>query len=75
MRMSEVKVGMRLRSTVSTGPDALVTVTEITDRGFKYSLDAGYPLIPRWGMSVERDGHEHYGISGNALYEPETKCA
>ncbi len=72
MKMSEVKVGMRLRSTVvrSGSPDEFANVTELTEKGFRYSLDAGYPMIPRWGMSVNKDGHEHFGLNGDALFEP-----
>ncbi len=70
MKMSDVKVGMRLRSTISKeGPDEFITVTELTDRGFNYSLDASYSLIPRWGMTMNKDGHEHFGFNGDALYE------
>ena len=71
MKMTDVKVGMRLRSTVSmTAMDQFANVTELTERGFKYSLDAGYPMIPRWGMSVLKDGHEHFGLDGEAHFEP-----
>jgi len=69
--MSEVKPGMRLRSTVSYhgAPDEFANVTELTDKGFRYSLDAAYSMIPRWGMSVNKDGHEHFGLLGDALFE------
>lgn len=69
MKMADVKVGMRLHSTM-VGALSPITVTEITERGFKYSLDAPMPLIPRWGMSWAKDGHEHYGYGGEAFYEP-----
>jgi hypothetical protein len=68
MKMSDVRVGMRLRSS-KTGALSPITVTEITERGFRYSLDAAAALIPRLGMSYSKDGHEHYGIDGEALYE------
>ncbi len=71
MKMSDVKPGMRLRSTVVRpgAPDEFANVTELTEKGFGYSLDRGYALIPRWGMSVNKDGHEHFGIAGEALFE------
>lgn len=69
--MSEVRIGMRLLSTVSGADDGVITVTEITDRGFKYDLgpDARLDLIPRLGLSMIRQGHEHFGYNGEALYE------
>jgi hypothetical protein len=71
MKMSQVKVGMRLRASVPGTIFSPITVTEITERGFKYSLDAEKALIPRLCMSISRDGHEHYGFNGEALYEPD----
>lgn len=67
MRMSDVRVGMRLRSIFQLHDE--ITVTEITARGFKYSLDCDKPLIPRWGMTIAKDGHEHFGHNGECLYE------
>ena len=69
MKMSDVKVGMRLQSD-KLGALSPITVTEITERGFRYSLDGEQPLIPRLGMAYCKDGHEHFGIDGEALYEP-----
>jgi hypothetical protein len=70
MKMSDVKVGMRLRSVGRQVPmEEFVTVTEITERGFKYSIDEAYAMIPRLGMSMAKDGHEHFGIGGEALFE------
>lgn len=69
MKMSDVKVGMRLVS--KTGVHSPITVTELTERGFKYSLDREMPLIPRRGMKFAKDGHEHYGVDGESLYDPE----
>ena len=70
MKMSDVKVGMRLRSKLQSGVLEVITVTGITDRGFTYSLDGSYDLIPRWGMRFAKDGHTHFGWQGDALYEP-----
>jgi hypothetical protein len=68
MKMSEVAVGMRLRSTLSSvGGD--ITVTEITERGFKYRYDAPAVMHPRLGIALAADGHEHFGLNGEALYE------
>ena len=70
--MSDVKVGMRLRSIFGDNPTCSpITVTELTDRGFRYRLDRDVPLIPRWGMTILAEGHEHYGINGRALYVAE----
>ncbi len=68
MKMSDVKVGMKLHSDM---PGALspITVTKITERGFKYKIDAPRPYIPRWGMTINADGHEHYGYEGETFYE------
>lgn len=75
MKMSSVRPGMRLRSTLHVTPmEQFITVTALTPKGFLYSLDAGYPMIPRWGMSVLKDGHEHFGFNGEALYEPVYQC-
>lgn len=70
MKMADVKVGMRLRSKFEGGVLSVVTVTELTETGFKYALDGEYDLIPRWGYRLKRDGHTHYGLDGEALYEP-----
>jgi hypothetical protein len=74
MRMEDVKVGMRLRPTLPGAPGP-VTVTELTPRGFKYRLDAEAPLIPRRGMRLAADGHEHFGLDGQAMFEPERQCS
>jgi hypothetical protein len=64
MKMSDVKVGMRLRSSLSdVYPDILVT--ELTERGFKYSHPP-FLLGTRIGVT---EGGEHYGVDGSALYE------
>lgn len=77
MLMSEVRPGMRLRSTLEIehgGPREFITVADLTKRGFTYSLDAEIPLGARLGVEL-KDGHEHFGIVGFALYTPaaETK--
>ncbi len=38
----------------SNGHEA--TVTQHTERGFKYLLSREYPFIPRWGMSFAGEG-------------------
>lgn len=68
MRMSDVRVGMRLRPAFGGGED--VVVTEITDRGFKYRLLEGPRILHhRLGWVLEADGHEHYGYEGESFYE------
>lgn len=71
MKMADVKVGMRLRSTFEGTIFSPITVTEITADGFRYSLDEEKALIPRLGMRLAKDGHEHFGFAGEAMYEPE----
>lgn len=68
--MADVKVGMRLRSKFEGGILSVITVIGLTKTGFTYSLDGEYDLIPRWGMRLKKDGHTHYGLNGEALYEP-----
>lgn len=65
MKMSDVKVGIRLVSTMA-GSLTPITVTEITEKGFKYKLDRIVPFNGTSHFSV--DGHEHYGLDGEALY-------
>ncbi len=73
MKMVDVKVGMRLRSTMISRPWDIIEVTEITARGFKYRVPDDQPVVsPHWSMPFLRDGHEHFGIAGDALYEPDT---
>jgi hypothetical protein len=72
MKMADVKVGMQLRS-VTGRFEPIITVTEITERGFKYTheprtVKLGNPGgIPEFGTCV---GGEHYGLDGEAIYEP-----
>lgn len=69
--MSDVKPGMRLRSTIESqrgGPFEFATVTELTEKGFKYALDADVPLGPRYGVHL-KDDNEHFGLDGETLYE------
>lgn len=70
MKMSDVKVGMRLVSSLP-GAHSPITVTKLTVRGFKYDLDEAKCIHPRLGMTVAKTGHEHFGVNGDALYEPE----
>lgn len=68
MKMLDVKVGMRLVSKFA-GALSPITVTEITDKGFKYKLDYIIPFNSTSSYCI--DGHEHYGYNGEALYDPE----
>lgn len=69
MKMSDINVGMRLVSSKYGDPFSPITVTEITTAGFRYQLDAVISLIPRWGMFIGAEGHEHFGIDGETYYE------
>ena len=62
MRMADVRVGMRMRLRGHPGYPK-ITVTELTDKGFRYRLDFPLPLVPRWGMIIEANGHEHFGTA------------
>jgi hypothetical protein len=72
MKMSDVKVGMRLVSTFFGGLTP-VTVTEITEKGFKYKLDHIIPFNSTSHFGI--DGHEHYGLNGEALYSLEKETS
>ena len=61
IHMSEVKVGMKLACTTS-GRE--VTVTEITDKGFKYSCEPYYMRGPTFSGMCESG--ECYGAQGYA---------
>jgi hypothetical protein len=65
MKMIDVKVGMRLKST-QVGAFSPIEVTEITEKGFKYKLDKPHFLMP--GHTVIEDGHEHYGFNGETVF-------
>ena len=68
MKMADVRVGMRLRSTLpASGPFKEITVTELTDRGFKYSID--HEAHAYWGNRYLKEGHEHFGLNGAALFK------
>lgn len=75
--MSDVKVGMKLKSISEYDIFSPVLVTEITEKGFKYThaprnIKTGYyaPGIPQFGIV---SGGEHYGVDGEALYEEVTQ--
>lgn len=65
LKMSEIKVGMRLIAENSINP---ITVTEITDKGFKYEFDDEIDFVPRWGLRFSKAGHEHYGYNDQSFY-------
>lgn len=73
MRMSDVRVGMHLRPIDRVGGNTIL-VTELTERGFKYSIHPDEEIIhaypARYQMSTLRDGHEHFGLNGKCLFEP-----
>jgi hypothetical protein len=69
MKMSDVRVGMRLRSTLGNSPFTPITVTALTERGFEYRFDEPVALVPRLGIIYPTEGHEHFGLDGEAFYE------
>ncbi len=69
MRMSDVKVGMRLRPIIAGDLGGEITVTELTEHGFKYRYDAPVVVHPRLGIVWAAEGHEHFGYNGVAFYE------
>ncbi len=71
MNLKDVKIGMKLKSTLDASyPFDIVTVTGLTDLGFKYSISEEWPFIPRRGESFAKDGHEAFGFRGEVYYEP-----
>ena len=72
MKMSDIRVGMRLVSDLG-GAFSPITVTELTERGFKYALDEAKPFIAREGSYFPKEGHEHFGMNGESFYELETR--
>jgi hypothetical protein len=71
MKMADVRVGMKLRSTTGeSAPFDEITVTAITPKGFEYSIKEEMTFIARDGSRFCRHGHEHFGVDGYALYEP-----
>lgn len=72
MKMSEVKVGMKLYDP-RRPHTPMIEVTEITRDGFCYkheyrAMKSGHPdTDPQSGIF---DGGEHYGYGGECWYEP-----
>lgn len=74
MKMSDVRVGMKLRLPQHfAGRRDIITVTELTERGFKYDLSEDANLFVMPMLTLERCGHEHYGYRGESIYEPVTE--
>lgn len=71
MKMADVTVGMKLRDLDDYyfAQSGVLTVTEITPRGFKYDAERGYSLGARHGF-VEAKGREHFGVDGECRYVP-----
>lgn len=65
MKMTDVRVGMRLRDTFNEFLP-LMTVTAITNKGFRYVLDKPYSYGSRIGITT---GGEHFGLDGQSCYE------
>ena len=45
----DFKVGDKIKETCRW--NQLATITEITEKGFKYEYDEAQPFIPRWGLT------------------------
>lgn len=72
LRMDEVKVGDRLRLPDDiAGDHRVLTVTDLTERGFHYRFDEAMTIVPRWGMTMAAEGHEHFGLDGMCIFERE----
>jgi hypothetical protein len=65
MEMSDVKVGMRMRSIYGDTPE--ITVTELTTNGFCFKYDEPWVMGSRLSVS---EGGEHFGHEGESLYLP-----
>ena len=76
MKMADVKVGMKLKSKSEYDIFSPITVTEITENGFKYTheprtVKIGYTgPIPQFGTC---SGGEHYAVNGEVHYEELTQ--
>lgn len=70
IKMSEVYVGAWLVSIVPNQADSEgpIFVTDITERGFKYSCERTRSFIAREGSYFPREGHEHFGHDGVTFY-------
>lgn len=70
--MQDVKVEMHLKP--NSGYGNTIIVTEITERGFTYSIHPDEEIIhaypARYQMPTLRDGHEHFGFEGHAFFGP-----
>lgn len=75
MLMADVRVGMKLRSTSCGAWASEIEVTEITPRGFRYRVPDYLEVVsPHLGGTPARDGHECFGVDGEAPYEPVVKA-
>ncbi len=61
MKMADVRVGMKMKSLYG-GPE--ITVTKLTDKGFKYS----HPPYHLGARIWQTTGGEHYGYNGYSHY-------
>lgn len=70
MRICDVVPGMRLCDPFTTDSRLkFITVTALTERGFKYSHDTAVCVHPRLGITFAQEGHETFAINGCVRYE------
>lgn len=72
MRMSDIKVGMELKHIGDSNIRRILTVTELTDKGFRYTTPFYYQKIgysngvPEFGTVTSG---EYYGVDGESYLE------
>ena len=71
MKHTEVKLGMRLVETWTNGFNVPLTVTEVTEEGFKYKFDNDIQLGPRYGYISKDSECEAYHMNGEMAYKLE----
>lgn len=71
LKMADIRVGMRLRDPddYRFTQEGVLTVTEITDAGFRYDAERDVSLGARHGVMLAK-GRQHFGMNGDCLYVP-----
>lgn len=69
MKLSDVRLDMRLRSTLD-GHHNQVIVTGLIANGFIARIPDDEEVISlHWSMPILREWHEHYAVNGEVLFE------
>lgn len=70
MKLIDVKPGMKLINSFTSGDKTPVTVTRIIDNGFAYKYDENVHLGARYGYISKDSECEAYAINEEVFYEP-----